>query len=71
MAQWVLFENKRRCLTLLYKNPTGTQVCGDLRKDTPGNMILDWVMKTPAVRTGDFIVFPDGTVIPVLPGAMA
>ncbi len=67
MAKWVLYENNRKFLTLLYRNIVTGAVfnCGELRADTPAQMILEWVLEQPAHQAGDIIKFPDGSVIQV------
>lgn len=73
MAKWILYKNSRSHLTLLYKNLVNGSVhnCGELRADTPATMILDWVLKQAATAPGDFIAFPDGTIVPLLQQAQA
>lgn len=64
MAQWVVYENSRNSLTLLYRNKDNGCIhnCGDIRKDTPQSMVVALAVKAEAGRPGDIIRFPDGTV---------
>lgn len=63
MAQWVVYENSRNSLTLLYRNRDNGCIhnCGDIRKDTPQSMVVDLAVKAEASRPGDIIRFPDGS----------
>jgi hypothetical protein len=65
VAKWVVYENRNKFLTLLYRNlTTGTTfVCGELRADTPTQLILRWVLEQAAAAPGDFIKFQDGSVL--------
>lgn len=69
MARWVLYENNRSFLTLLYRNLTNGEVfnCGELRRDTPVKMVLEWVLEQQSTKPGDIIKFHDGTIVQVLP----
>lgn len=68
MAKWVVYMNSRACFTMLYRNLVNGAVyaCGDLRLDTPMNMIVDWVMHQQAAQPGDLIKLPNGTTLQVL-----
>lgn len=67
MAKWVVQENRRGNLSLTYKNLLSGQVfeCGELRRDTPADMILKWIVKEGGPNPGDLIRFPDGTILQV------
>jgi hypothetical protein len=73
VAKWILYENNRSFLTLLHRNLVNGQVfnCGELRRDTPVQMIVKWVLDQAAVQPGDLIKFPDGDVVQVLPSQQA
>lgn len=64
MARWVLYENNRNHLTLLYENATNGRVfnCGELRRDTPEQMIVQWVLEQEAAQPGDLISLRGRTV---------
>lgn len=69
MAKWVAYENRRSHVTLMYRNliSGSTFTCGELRRDTPGLMIVQWVVDQAAMQTGDLIKLPDGNVLQILP----
>jgi hypothetical protein len=68
VAKWVVYENNRKVLTLLYRNAVNGAVfnCGDLRPDTPPAMIVQWVLEQAALNTGDLIQLQDGTTVQYL-----
>lgn len=61
MAQWQIRENRKGSLDLNYRNKiTGqTFYCGELRRDTPRRMIVEWVANQNP-NPGDVIRFSDG-----------
>lgn len=64
MGKWRLFKNERDFLSLVHLNLLTGRVsdCGELRLDTPEQMVIDWIMHTDAVRPGDVIQFPTRTL---------
>lgn len=68
MANWVVYE-KASNLQLIYRNSINGSVhaCGLLRRDTPLDMIVDWVVKSGNPAAFDLIKLHDGTVYQVQP----
>lgn len=74
MAKWVLGKTPTGTLELIYRNSiTGaSHACGEVRADTPLTLIVDWVVKSDASSAGDFILFPGGWGVVLMPaGALA
>jgi hypothetical protein len=69
MAKWILYQNARQNLTLLYRNLINgtTFCCGELRSDTPALMIVEWIIKQSAAQPGDIIQLADMNVLQILP----
>jgi len=64
VARWNVFENRNGTVSVVYRDRlTGyVHACGELRRDTPRGMIVDWVVKIGESNPGDIIHFDDGTV---------
>lgn len=73
MAKWIIFLNSNATLTLLYKNIVDGAVfaCGELRPDTPVEMIIDWVIHQPSAHTRDIIQLPNGVAYQLMPAPLA
>jgi hypothetical protein len=67
MALWTVHKNRRNAYTVQYKNNKTGQVhyCGEVRLDTPKEMIVKWVVGQEATNPGDTIRFDDGTVFAI------
>lgn len=67
MASWTAYENRNSHLTLVYRDLTrGLHYqCGEVRRDTPSSMLVEWVVRQEALRPGDLIKLPNGAVLQV------
>lgn len=64
MATWIVYENRRQNLSLVHVPTPGPRFdCGELRSDTPSQMILQWVFDQ--AQPGDLVRFPDGALFQI------
>lgn len=65
MAEWTVFPSKSGNLNLSYKNSITGQKhqCGEVRLDTPREMIVKWVVEQE-LNPGDLVKF-DGLTLAV------
>ncbi|MCI0674077.1 MAG: hypothetical protein L0Y64_26825 [Myxococcaceae bacterium] len=65
MAKWLIGRREDGHLRLTHVNlQTGmTFHCGDLRADTPLDLIVEWIVTKGAPNPGDWIVTPDQQVL--------
>ena len=73
MASWLIKTNKTGSLDLTYKNAQTGQVfeCGQIRKDTPKEMVISWITDKGNPNAGDLIRFHDGLTLCIQQGAIA
>lgn len=69
MGKWTVIENERGFWSFLHLNLlNGVQtLCGELRTDTPPEMILEWIVNCGSSTPGDVVRFADGQVLTLLP----
>jgi hypothetical protein len=69
MGKWIIYLNAQQHFTLVYRNLLeGTSfACGELRRDTPMQMVLKWIVEQAAVRAGDLVKLPDGSIVQFMP----
>ncbi|MCI0569381.1 MAG: hypothetical protein L0Y66_01385 [Myxococcaceae bacterium] len=65
MAKWLIERQEDGLLRLTYVNlqASTTFHCGDLRADTPLDLIVEWIVTKGAPNPGDWIVTPDQHVL--------
>lgn len=69
MAKWVVYQQRTGNLVMLHVNlMTGrAEKLGFMRKDTPEEMMLDWIVKQGDPGPFDFMVFSSGRVCSLVP----
>jgi hypothetical protein len=65
MGKWTVYENNRGFFSFTHLNLlNGTTFnCGELRRDTPNLMILQWILESGSSTSGDVVQFADGQVV--------
>lgn len=65
MGKWTIYENNRGFLSFTHLNLLNgsTFNCGELRRDTPNLMILQWILASGSSTSGDLVQFADGQVV--------
>lgn len=73
MSKWLWYLNRHNCFTFLHRNLLEGTIfnCGDLRHDTPDEMVVEWIVNQEACQVGDVIRMPNGDVLSILPEAQA
>ncbi|MCI0573868.1 MAG: hypothetical protein L0Y66_24290 [Myxococcaceae bacterium] len=65
MAKWLIERREEGLLrlTYIYLQTGKTFHCGDLRADTPLDLIVEWIVTKGEPNPGDWIVTPDRHVL--------
>lgn len=68
MAKWICYRQTDGHLMMVYVNcMTGAwEKLGRMRRDTPEDLVIDWVVKQAKPAPGDVIKLPSGRTLSIL-----